>query len=219
MKKLALIIGFILFPLTVKSQVNYYADTVVYGSKVTYDVKPSDDILFLYNRLKVYGTNANVRTRNGRKLNDLRMQYIWLDKFSEKRLKRQGLKVLRKTFSKQEIGEMYSYALWVDRNELFSTGETWCRFWVDTDGRVFEVMFISFPNVEPFISFSPDRYYDFEQNIKKYINFQMKKSDDMEQASRYLGSMYMIWPIQSGIQRRLLRLAERYGRDYDYLLK
>ena len=229
MKNFFITVLFIISYLELSAQ-SYYSDTIAYGSKVAYNVSTSGSVIYLRNRLTAdaaYGKNGAVLTRNGRELKNIRMQYIWPQSYSEKRIKRQERKVFFKSFTKQEIGEMYSFVLWVDSNKeiikkqkkLFSTDNTWCRFWVSHKGQPFEVIFISFPEVPPFVSFPPDRYYKFEQNVKKYIRYRIKNSHDMEQASRYLGSMYMIPPITQEINKPLVRLARKYGRDYSYLLE
>lgn len=205
---------------------NYYIDTVVYGENAAYNVSESGTTVFLRNRLNIYGDNGIVLARNGKPLKDIFMMYITHQSVSEKRIQRHTERAIFKTFNKQELGEIYSYLLWVAKNgekmikekKQVLTDNVWIGYWVSPKGRVFELRFISFPKIEPFTEFPPDRYYVFEQNIKKHIRFRLKTENDMEQASRFSG-MCLVFPNVEDPNRRILRLIKRYGRDYSYLLE
>lgn len=195
--------------------VNYYSgrDTV-YGMNVTYKITRGEIIseklrgtgpYILSNTLNTKGTSGMYA--NGRPMRSLFERY---PKFAiTEKNKRQLYRALFKSFSKEQICNM-CYTEWSASKGNFSV-----ILYAIPDGRIDELhIFITHDPEYIYTFIPPDRYFEFEKNVKRHVRFYRNKKEVAAIMAWTSMSMRCIPFRPEQAIGRLKRIARKYMKQH-----
>lgn len=196
--------------------VNYYSGRdIIYGMNVTYKITRNEIISEKLRGTGPYILSSTLNTKgssgmyaNGRPMVSSFERY---PEFTvTKRNKRQLDKALFKSFSKEQICNM-CHTMWDTGKGDFSV-----ILCATSDGRIDEVH-ISIPrDTEYMYTFiMPDRYFEFETNVKRYVRFYRNKKEVADIMAWTSMSMRCIPFRPEQAIGRLKRIAKEYMKTTD----
>ena len=196
--------------------VNYYSGRdIIYGMNVTYKITRNEIISEKLRGTGPYILSSTLNTKgssgmyaNGRPMVSSFERY---PEFTvTKRNKRQLYRALFKSFSKEQICNM-CHTMWDTGKGDFSV-----ILCATSDGRIDEVQ-ISIPrDTEYMYTFiMPDRYFEFETNVKRYVRFYRNKKEVADIMAWTSMSMRCIPFRPEQATGRLKRIAKEYMKTTD----
>lgn len=196
--------------------VNYYSGRdIIYGMNVTYKITRNEIISEKLRGTGPYILSSTLNTKgtsemfaSGRPMISLFERYPTFT--VTKRNKRQLDKALFKSFSKEQICNM-CHTMWDTGKGDFSV-----ILCATSDGRIDEVQ-ISIPrDTEYMYTFiMPDRYFEFETNVKRYVRFYRNKKEVADIMAWTSMSMRCIPFRPEQAIGRLKRIAKEYMKTTD----
>ena len=196
--------------------VNYYSGRdIIYGMNVTYKITRGEILSKKLRGTGHYILSSTLNTKgtsemfaSGRPMISLFERYPTFT--VTKRNKRQLDKALFKSFSKEQICNM-CHTMWDTGKGDFSV-----ILCATSDGRIDEVQ-ISIPrDTEYMYTFiMPDRYFEFETNVKRYVRFYRNKKEVADIMAWTSMSMRCIPFRPEQATGRLKRIAKEYMKTTD----
>ena len=195
--------------------VNFYSGrNIVYGMNVTYKITRNEIIseklrgtgpYILSSTLNTKGSSG--RYANGRPMISLFERYPEFT-ITEKN-KRQLYRALFKSFSKEQICNM-CYTMWNTGRGSFNAIS--CD---GPDGRIDEVSIFFTDDTECIYTFiPPDRYFEFEKNVKRHVRFYRNKKEVAAIMAWTSMSMRCIPFRPEQAIGRLKRIARKYMKQH-----
>lgn len=195
--------------------VNYYSgrDTV-YGMNVTYKITRNEIISEKLRGTGPYTLSSTLNTKgtsgmyaNGRPMRSLFERYPEFA-ITEKN-KRQLYRALFKSFSKEQICNM-CHTMWDTGKGDFSV-----ILCASLDGRIDEVSIFFTDDTECIYTFiPPDRYFEFEKNVKRHVRFYRNKKEVAAIMAWTSMSMRCIPFRPEQAIGRLKRIARKYMKQH-----
>lgn len=195
--------------------VNFYSGrNIVYGMNVTYKITRNEIIseklrgtgpYILSSTLNTKGSSG--RYANGRPMISLFERYPEFT-ITEKN-KRQLYRALFKSFSKEQICNM-CYTMWNTGRGSFNAISC-----AGPDGRIDEVSIFFTDDTECIYTFiPPDRYFEFEKNVKRHVRFYRNKKEVAAIMAWTSMSMRCIPFRPEQAIGRLKRIARKYMKQH-----
>ena len=198
--------------------VNYYSGRdIIYGMNVTYKITRGEILSKKLRDTGHYILSSTLNTKgtsemfaSGRPMTSGRFIFILYPKFViTERNKRQLYRALFKSFSKEQICNM-CHTMWDTGKGDFSV-----ILCATSDGRIDEVQ-ISIPrDTEYMYTFiMPDRYFEFETNVKRYVRFYQNRKEVAAIMAWTSMSMRCIPIRPEQAIGRLKRIARKYMKQH-----
>lgn len=206
---------------------NYYDGALAYGNGFVYkvsatkrrgsEIKANINIINYANKIG----QTTPRRINGEEIKP--QQIVVTTQRVKKNVDKKIASCLIRGFSKRSVGQMYSFARWWGENRKayvkakgdVLTDDIYIGLAIYPNGKIAEVTNISFPAIPPYTEIAPQQFYLFEKEIKRRLRF---RRDDNKESPQWVFANFNCLN-NTKTESHLSRLAERYGRDYDYLLK